>query len=173
MPDSPGRLTITVLGSGTSVGVPTIGCPCEVCHSGDPRDQRLRPSIALRWNEHCVVVDTGPDFRQQALRAGLPRVDAVFFTHGHADHILGLDDLRPFNFLQSEAIPVYASEETLTIIRRVFAYIFHAGESQSSRPRIRAHAFSGAPIDIAGLSVMPVSYTHLDVYKRQEYEIPR
>ena len=105
MPDSPGRLTITVLGSGTSVGVPTIGCPCEVCHSGDPRDQRLRPSIALRWNEHCVVVDTGPDFRQQALRAGLPRVDAVFFTHGHADHILGLDDLRPFNFLQSEAIP--------------------------------------------------------------------
>ena len=160
MPDSPGRLTITVLGSGTSVGVPTIGCPCEVCHSGDPRDQRLRPSIALRWNEHCVVVDTGPDFRQQALRAGLPRVDAVFFTHGHADHILGLDDLRPFNFLQSEAIPVYASEETLTIIRRVFAYIFHAGESQSSRPRIRAHAFSGAPIDIAGLSVMPVPLLH-------------
>jgi phosphoribosyl 1,2-cyclic phosphate phosphodiesterase len=87
-------------------------------------------------------------------------VDAVFFTHGHADHILGLDDLRPFNFLQSEAIPVYASEETLTIIRRVFAYIFHAGESQSSRPRIRAHAFSGAPIDVAGLSVMPVPLLH-------------
>jgi len=160
MPESHGRLTITVLGSGTSVGVPTIGCQCEVCRSTDPRDQRLRPSIDLRWSSHCVVVDTGPDFRQQALRVGLQRVDAVLFTHGHADHILGLDDLRPFNFFQSEAIPVYASEETLSIIRRVFAYIFHAGESESSRPRIRTHAFNAAPIEIAGLSILPVPVLH-------------
>ncbi len=160
MPEPPQRLTITVLGSGTSVGVPTIGCPCPVCHSDDPRDRRLRPSVALRWDGHCVVIDTGPDFRQQALRAGLPRIDAVLFTHGHADHILGLDDLRPFNFLQSEAIPVYASEETLTIIRRVFAYIFHTGETESSRPRIRPHAFDGSQIEIAGLRFAPVLVFH-------------
>jgi len=160
MPEANGRLTITVLGSGTSVGVPTIGCTCEVCRSTDPRDQRLRPSIALRWNEHCVVIDTGPDFRQQALRARLPRVDAVLLTHGHADHILGLDDLRPFNFLQGGTIPVYASEETLTIIRRVFAYVFHAGESQSSRPRIETHAFNTAPVEIFGLRLTPVPVLH-------------
>ena len=160
---------LTYLGTGTSMGVPTLGCQCAVCTSPDPHDRRLRPSILLRWNEETegqpsrervVVIDTGPDFRQQALRAGLPRVDAVFFTHGHADHILGLDDLRPFNFLQREAIPVYASEETLTIVRRVFDYIIHAADSQSSRPRIRTHAFNGAPIEIAGLGIMPVPVLH-------------
>lgn len=154
------QLTITVLGSGTSVGVPTIGCTCDVCRSEDPRDQRLRPSVALRWNGHCVVIDTGPDFRQQALRARLSRIDAVLYTHGHADHILGLDDLRPFNFFQHEIIPVYGSEETLTIIRRVFDYIFHAGPTESSRPRIRTQAFNGSPIEVQGLEFMPVPVKH-------------
>ena len=160
MPESPGRLTITVLGSGTSVGVPTICCPCEVCHSDDPRDQRLRPSVALRWNGHCVLIDTGPDFRQQALRARLSRIDAVLYTHGHADHILGLDDLRPFNFHQQEMIPVYGSEETLRIIRRVFDYIFHEGPTESSRPRIKTHAFDGRPIHVHGVEFLPVPVKH-------------
>ena len=89
---------ITILGSGTSMGVPTLGCDCRVCTSSDPRDRRTRPSIAIRWASHCVLVDTGPDFRQQALREGVNHVDAVLYTHSHADHILGLDDLRPLSF---------------------------------------------------------------------------
>lgn len=160
MAESSERLTITVLGSGTSVGVPTIGCTCDVCRSNDPRDQRLRPSVALRWDGHCVVIDTGPDFRQQALRAHLSRIDAVLYTHGHADHILGLDDLRPFNFFQHEIIPVYGSEETLKIIRRVFDYIFHDEPSESSRPRIKTHVFPGGMIDIQGLGFTPVPVKH-------------
>src|SRR5246127_3000499 len=93
---------LTFLGTGTSMGVPTVGCGCAVCTSPDPHDRRLRPSILVRWRESDLdrggVVDTGPDFREQALRAGLTRVDAVFYTHGHADHIFGMDDLRPLSF---------------------------------------------------------------------------
>ena len=103
-------IKITVLGSGTSSGVPTIGCSCEVCSSTDPRDKRLRPSILLQYDGHNVVVDTTPDFRQQVLRVGLSRLDAILYTHAHADHILGLDDVRPFNFRQRESIPVYGAE---------------------------------------------------------------
>ncbi len=160
MAESFERPIITVLGSGTSVGVPTIGCGCDVCRSEDPHDRRLRPSIALRWDGHCVLIDTGPDFRQQALRAHLSRIDAVLYTHGHADHILGLDDLRPFNFFQKEVIPVYGSEETLRIIRRVFDYIFHEGPTESSRPRIKTQTFDGGPIDVHGLAFTPVPVKH-------------
>jgi len=160
MPEPAERLTITVLGSGTSVGVPTLCCPCAVCHSSDPRDQRLRPSVALRWDGHCVLIDTGPDFRQQALRARLPRIDAVLYTHGHADHILGLDDLRPFNYTQGEVIPVYGSEETMKIIRRVFDYIFRDGPSESSRPKIQPHPFDGQPIRIFGVEFTPIPVRH-------------
>jgi len=105
---------ITVLGSGTSVGIPTIGCHCDVCMSTDPRDKRLRPSILLQYDGRNVVVDTTPDFRQQVLRAGIGRLDAILYTHAHADHILGLDDVRPFNFRQRESIPVYGTEDTLS-----------------------------------------------------------
>jgi phosphoribosyl 1,2-cyclic phosphate phosphodiesterase len=92
------RLSLTVLGSGTSVGVPTIGCHCKVCDSDDLRNRRLRPSLLVRWEERSVVIDTGPDFRQQALAAGIEKLDGILYTHAHADHILGIDDLRPFNF---------------------------------------------------------------------------
>ena len=91
--------SLTVLGSGTSMGVPTIGCGCEVCRSSDPHDKRLRPSILLKYADHVVLVDTTPDFRTQAIREGITRIDAVLYTHAHADHILGLDDLRPLSFL--------------------------------------------------------------------------
>src|SRR5262245_30785001 len=112
------RFQITVLGSGTSSGVPTIGCKCEVCRSTDPRDKRTRPSILIRYKDiekdacRNVVIDTTPDFRTQILRAGIERLDAILYTHAHADHILGLDDVRPFNYFQKESIPVYATDET-------------------------------------------------------------
>src|SRR6478736_6498687 len=128
---APESLKITVLGSGTSVGVPTIGCDCKVCTSSDPRDNRLRPSILLTYADRRVLIDTTPDFRTQALRAGLKRLDAVVFTHAHADHIMGLDDVRPFNFRQREQIPIFASPDTMSAIRRVFRYIFDTGAQQS------------------------------------------
>src|SRR5713101_5447597 len=120
-------LSITVLGSGTSVGVPTIGCHCAVCTSDDPRDKRLRPSILVSYDGHNILIDTTPDFRTQALRARIDRLDAVLFTHAHADHMMGLDDVRPFNFRQRSDIPIFASAETMGAIRRVFRYIFDPG----------------------------------------------
>lgn len=154
------RVRLTVLGSGTSVGVPTIGCSCRVCRSEDPRDRRLRPSVCLRWDEHTVVIDTGPDFRQQALTHGIRTVDAVLFTHAHADHVLGLDDLRPFNYHQRGPIPVYGSEHTLEVIRRIFSYIFHEGPTESSRPKIETRVFSGEPIAVHGLEFLPIPVKH-------------
>jgi phosphoribosyl 1,2-cyclic phosphate phosphodiesterase len=154
------RVTLTVLGSGTSVGVPTIGCNCKVCVSADPRDRRLRPSVCVRWDGRTVMIDTGPDFRQQALAHGIRRIDAVLYTHPHADHILGLDDLRPFNFHQREPIPIHASAFTMDVIRHVFSYIFHDGPSESSRPKISTHLFDGGPIRVDGVDFLPVPVRH-------------
>src|SRR5438270_2273536 len=115
--------SILVLGSGTSVGVPMIGCRCKVCTSSDPRDTRLRPSVLLRLGDRRILIDASPDFRYQALRYRIERLDAILFTHGHADHMLGLDDVRPFNFLQRGEIPIFASAETLATIRQTFQYV--------------------------------------------------
>src|ERR1700686_159077 len=134
MPPAP--LKITVLGSGTSMGVPTLGCHCRVCKSADPHDSRLRPSLLISRGGQNVVIDTTPDFRQQALRVGLDRLDAILLTHGHADHILGFDDIRPFNIRQRVAVPVYSNEETFRIIRRVFAYVFDDKPTLSPVPRV-------------------------------------
>ena len=153
-------LKITVLGSGTSVGVPTIGCHCNVCTSGDPRDNRLRPSVLVSYEGHNVVIDTGPDFRYQALRAGIQRVDAILFTHSHADHILGLDDVRPFNFRQKERIPIYGTERTMATIQRCFEYVFDDGEKESSVPRLEVRLLDGAPVDLFGLEFVPVPVLH-------------
>ena len=131
-------IRLTVLGSGTSMGVPTPGCHCAVCDSSDPRDNRLRPSVLLSRGEQNVVIDTTPDFRAQALRAHLDRLDAVVLTHGHADHILGFDDLRPYSIRQHAAMPVYGNEETFRIIRRAYL-VFHALILSIFRP-----AFVGA-----------------------------
>src|SRR5664279_4619950 len=117
-------IRLRVLGSGTSMGVPSLGCHCTVCESGDSRDKRLRPSVLLSRGEQNVIIDTTPDFRTQALRAGLDRLDAVLLTHGHADHILGFDDLRPYNMRQQAAMPVYGNDDTFRIVRRVFSYVF-------------------------------------------------
>ncbi len=155
------ELVITVLGSGTSVGVPTVGCKCKVCLSADPRDKRLRPSVLISYQGRNVLVDTTPDFRYQALRAKIGRIDAVLYTHSHADHIMGLDDLRPFNFLQRELIPIYASRPHLAYLKSCFSYIFDDSPSESSRPRIVANEFEeGSVIDLFGLGFRPLRLAH-------------
>jgi phosphoribosyl 1,2-cyclic phosphate phosphodiesterase len=152
------HIHITVLGSGTSSGVPTIGCTCDVCRSSDPRDKRLRPSILLRYGGSNVVVDTTPDFRAQVLRAGLERLDAILYTHSHADHILGLDDVRPFNYRQRSPIPVFGMKETLDAIQRVFGYAFQPQES--SVPKLDLHSLDGAPFELFGLEFTPIRLCH-------------
>jgi len=152
-------IRITVLGSGTSSGVPTLGCPCAVCHSTDPRDNRLRPSVLLRYNGRSVLIDTTPDFRTQALRAKVDRVDAVLYTHAHADHILGLDDVRPFNYRQGGPIPLYAREQTLDAIRRVFSYAFDP-DVESTVPRLNLIQLDAKPFDVFGLEFTPIPLPH-------------
>ena len=136
--------TLTFLGTGTSMGVPTLGCKCEVCTSTDPHDRRLRPSALIRWSEpakdRSVVIDTGPDFREQALRADVTRLDAVFYTHGHADHILGMDDLRPLSFTalrEGGPIPLYASDETARVLRQIYDYTFSPQATYPTRARVQ------------------------------------
>jgi len=159
--DSPrGNLKITVLGTGTSVGVPTIGCHCSVCTSEDPRDRRLRPSVFLSYGGRGVLIDTSPDFRQQALRFDVDRLDAILFTHSHADHILGLDDVRPFNFHQSGSIPIYGDKHTLTVIQRVFQYIFDGAQTESSKPRIVPHTLDEEPLFLFGQEFVPIPLHH-------------
>jgi phosphoribosyl 1,2-cyclic phosphate phosphodiesterase len=138
---------IIILGSGTSMGVPTLGCTCRVCTSPDPRDRRTRPSIAVRWEDRCVVIDTGPDFRFQALREGLNHLDAVLYTHAHADHILGLDDLRPLTFKNKHKLPLYADDEAAIIIERVFNYTFDPNSQYPTRARVEMHRL-GETVDV-------------------------
>jgi phosphoribosyl 1,2-cyclic phosphate phosphodiesterase len=155
-----GPLKITVLGSGTSVGVPTPGCHCVVCTSPDPRDNRLRPSIMIQYGGRNVVIDTTPDFRTQMLRAKAERLDAVLFTHSHADHIMGLDDVRPFNFRQRTRIPIFASEDTMSAIRRSFHYIFNGEEQQSAIPQLETHILNGESFELFGQEFIPIRLLH-------------
>jgi phosphoribosyl 1,2-cyclic phosphate phosphodiesterase len=153
-------LKITVLGSGTSVGIPTIGCHCDVCTSTDPRDNRLRPSILVSYEGRNVLIDTTPDFRIQALRAKIDRLDAVVFTHAHADHMMGLDDVRPFNFRQKGQIPIYAAQETMAAIHRCFEYIFDNSHKESNVPKLESRVIDGAPFDIFGVEFRPIPILH-------------
>jgi phosphoribosyl 1,2-cyclic phosphate phosphodiesterase len=154
------RASILVLGSGTSVGVPMIGCRCKVCLSTDPRDKRLRPSVLLRIGSRRVLIDTSPDLRYQALRFGIERLDAILYTHSHADHVLGLDDVRPFNFLQKEDIPIYSSATAFEGIRGTFAYVFNGAPSESSRPKLKSNIFDTEPFSAAGILFDPVRVAH-------------
>ena len=158
MPSPPFK--ITVLGSGTSVGVPTIGCHCDVCTSQDARDKRLRPSVLVSFEDRNVLIDTTPDLRTQALRARIERLDAVIFTHSHADHLMGLDDVRPFNFRQKGQIPIFAAPETMAAIQRCFQYIFDNGKKESNVPKLDARVLDGKPFDVFGMEFTPVPILH-------------
>lgn len=152
-------IQLTVLGSGTSMGVPTLACHCAVCESTDAHDKRTRPSILLQHAGRNVVVDTTPDFRVQAMRARMDRLDAVLYTHAHADHIMGLDDIRPYNLKQKGPIPIYGSAETLATIQRQFSYIFDDAPTESSLPGVELHVIDGA-FEVAGIEVVPVPARH-------------
>uniref|UniRef100_Q027I3 Beta-lactamase domain protein n=1 Tax=Solibacter usitatus (strain Ellin6076) TaxID=234267 RepID=Q027I3_SOLUE len=158
MPSPPCK--ITVLGSGTSVGVPTIGCHCDVCTSQDARDKRLRPSVLVSFDDRNVLIDTTPDLRTQALRARIERLDAVLFTHSHADHLMGLDDVRPFNFRQKGQIPIFASPETMAAVQRCFQYIFDNGKKESNVPKLDARVLDGTPFDVFGMEFTPIPILH-------------
>jgi phosphoribosyl 1,2-cyclic phosphate phosphodiesterase len=152
-------MRVTFLGSGTSTGVPVVTCRCEVCRSDDPRDRRLRPSIVMEWEEASVLVDTSTDLRQQALRHGLGRIDAVLYTHHHADHILGVDELRLYNWRQRGPVVVYGSRPTLEALKRTFWYVFDPDESAGTRPMLDPRVVD-APFELHGATVVPVPVMH-------------
>jgi phosphoribosyl 1,2-cyclic phosphate phosphodiesterase len=153
------KATLTVLGSGTSMGVPTIGCTCAVCHSPDARDRRTRPSILLEYGGKFVLIDTTPDFREQAIREKIRQVDAVLYTHTHADHILGIDDLRPLSFRRDGAIPLYARPEAAEFLRTMFRYIFDADYKFGGIARVQLKAIEG-PVALFGARFDPVKVIH-------------
>lgn len=153
-------MTITFLGTGTSHGVPMIGCGCETCQSADPRDTRLRPSIFLESDRTRVLVDAGPDLRQQALAHRISRVDVILFTHGHADHILGMDDVRRFNSIQRSSMPCFADELTLWDIRRMFGYVFDPATPKGGGiPQLELFTVAG-PFCVGDLEIQPVPLLH-------------
>lgn len=151
------------LGTGTSMGVPTLGCGCAVCTSADARDRRSRSSVALLFGGHVVLIDTGPDFREQMLREKLSHVDAVLYTHGHADHILGFDDLRPLTFGKQGLTPLYADDTTADILERVFEYTFRKVDRYPTSARVDLRRLPTAPgtsIEIFGVPFERIPVTH-------------
>ena len=151
---------VSFLGTGTSQGVPLIACTCKVCNSSDSRDKRLRSSIKIDYNGAVIVIDSGPDFRQQMLRSNTARLDALLFTHEHKDHIAGMDDIRAFNYILNQAVDVYAHARVQEALKREFQYIF-AEFKYPGVPEVNLHNLEASkPIDIAGLSIMPIEVMH-------------
>jgi phosphoribosyl 1,2-cyclic phosphate phosphodiesterase len=152
-------MKVTILGSGTSTGVPMVGCSCRVCSSNDPRDKRTRASLLIQYNGRNILIDASTDLRFQALREGIERVDAVLFTHSHADHVNGIDDLRGFHFLHKEIIPCFGSRTTLETLLKGFSYIFHEHEGSGYTPLLKPVEVSD-PFELFGLTVIPVPLQH-------------
>lgn len=152
-------LILTLLGSGTSTGIPVVGCRCPVCLSAHPRNQRTRCSALLSYNNHNILIDTSTDLRQQALREDIRYIDAVFYTHSHADHLHGIDDLRGFNQHSDKAIPLYGSAATLRKIRSSFSYIFDHTEPSGYIPHLKLKPIDTA-VEIFDLKIEPIAMEH-------------
>jgi len=156
-------MKLTILGCGTSTGVPLIQCSCEVCQSKHPRNKRLRASVWLQMNGKSILIDTSTDLRQQALRAKIPRVDAVLYTHPHADHIHGIDELRSYNFIQKSAIPLYGNAWTCNELRSKFPYVFAPGPSEGGGvPQLTVHPFDPhvPALEVIGEQMVPLPLSH-------------
>lgn len=154
------KATLTVLGSGTSVGVPTIGCDCAVCNSTDPHDRRTRPSILIEYSGRAILIDTTPDFREQAIRERIRRLDAVLYTHTHVDHLLGIDDLRPLSYQHRPGkLPLYARPDAAAFIRNMFGYIFAPAYKFGGLPQLELMEISG-PVELFGATFEPVPVIH-------------
>lgn len=153
-------LKVTFLGTGTSQGIPVIACSCEVCQSTDSKDKRLRTSIHIETDEGLsIVIDTGPDFRQQMLREDIQHLDAVVFTHAHKDHIAGMDDIRAYNFKQKGAVPIYADKIVQEALHRDFHYVF-AAEKYPGIPEVEVHTIENTPFTINTTPVTPIQVWH-------------
>lgn len=152
-------MKVTFLGTGTSQGVPVIGCECRVCKSLDYRDKRFRTSVYIEANDVSFVIDTGPDFRMQMLRSGINRLDAIIFTHEHKDHTAGLDDIRPFNFMQQKDMPVFGKRQVIDQLKREYSYIF-SEKKYPGVPQVSCIEIDEHPFHIEGLDITPLPVLH-------------
>lgn len=152
-------MKITFLGTGTSQGVPVIACTCNVCTSSDERDKRLRTSVMIEDKEKVIVIDSGPDFRQQMLRAGVKKLDGLVFTHEHKDHVAGMDDIRGFNYVLKKKIDIYATENVQRALRREFIYAFE-DLKYPGVPEINVHTITDKEFDVAGIKILPIEVKH-------------
>ncbi|MBT8257814.1 MAG: MBL fold metallo-hydrolase [Bacteroidia bacterium] len=158
-------MKVTFLGTGTSQGIPVIGSDHPVCRSEDPRDRRLRVSVLIEWDNFSYVVDCGPDFRYQMLRAGCTKLNGIIFTHEHSDHVAGLDDIRPFVFRQGD-MPLYAHKRVMNAIKRRFDYVFETENRYAGAPSVDPIEITDQPFQLNGLAVLPINVMHntLDIF---------
>ncbi len=158
-------MRVTILGSGTSHGIPAVGCSCRVCTSPDPRDHRGRCSVVVEWRGVTFLVDTPPELRRQVIRAHLTRLDAILYTHSHADHLFGLDDVRRFNDLQGDELPVFGSAATLEDVRRAYRYVFVPTQEGGGKPRLGLRPIRGDALEWRGVRVeaIPVFHGELEI----------
>ena len=153
------QMRVTFLGTGTSTGVPVVACNCEVCRSPDPRDNRLRTSVMIDVKGQTLVIDCGPDFRYQMIRESVENISAVIFTHGHRDHIGGLDDIRGFNYVLNKTVDLYATREVVDAINKEFSYILSEGRFFSI-PQLKFHLIENKPFRVNGLEILPIEVLH-------------
>ncbi|MDQ7947883.1 MAG: MBL fold metallo-hydrolase [Pedobacter sp.] len=152
-------MKITFLGTGTSQGIPIIGCKCAVCQSADPRNKRLRVSVLVETRDKTIVIDSGPDFRYQMLRAKVDDLDAIIYTHEHKDHVAGLDDIRPYNYLLHKVIDIYATERVQAALRKEFSYIFE-DTKYHGLPQVKLHTIALEPFNIGQTIITPIEVLH-------------
>lgn len=155
------KISVTFLGTGTSQGIPIIGSKHPVCLSSDPKDKRLRVSVMLKWDEFVYVIDCGPDFRQQMLRENVQQLNGILFTHEHADHTAGIDDIRPFNFMQQQKIPFYADKRVFKALHRRFAYVFETVNRYPGAPAVKEIEIDkNSSLRLGGKNIIPIEVMH-------------